>query len=420
MIQTIPLRPGITLRCFRDERFKHSCLSLQFLRTMCREEAALNALIPAVLLRGTASAPDLRAITLRLDDLYGAAVGPIVRRVGDYQAAGLFASFISDRFAMDGDQVLSPLIDFLAQLLLEPVTQDGGFCEDFVSGEKKNLISAIEARKNDKRAYASAQLFQKMCAADTFGIPRLGTTAQVKRITREAAWAHYQTLLQESPVEIFYVGDAAPETVAKLLQPLAEKLASAATPVAPQTPYQHSPEGEHTETMEISQGKLAMGFVTPITIRDPEFAAMQVCNILFGGGMTSLLFMNIREKLSLCYDISSGYHGSKGILTVSAGIDCDKYDLVRSQILEQLEICKAGTFTQEQLNAAKQAVISSLRSTHDSPGSIENYYSSANLSGLGMTPAQYREAVEQVTAQDVSRVAATLQLHTGYFLKGVC
>ena len=419
MIQTISLRPGVTLRCFTDGRFKHSCLSLQFLRPMRREEASLNALIPAVLLRGTATAPDLRAITLRLDDLYGAAVGPIVRRVGDYQAVGLFSSFISDRFAMDGDAVLAPLIEFLEQLLLEPVTENGSFRSDFVSGEKKNLIAAIEAQKNDKRSYASAQLLRKMCAADSLGIPRLGTSAQVKKITGEAAWAHYQTLLQESPLEIFYVGEAEPETVAQLLQPLAEKVSSAAVPMAPQTPYQHSPEGEHTETMEVSQGKLAMGFVTPITIRDPEFPAMQVCNILFGGGMTSLLFMNIREKLSLCYDIGSSFHGSKGILTVGAGIDCQKYQLVREQILAQLEICKKGEFTQEQLDAAKQAVISSLRGTHDSPGSIENYYSSASLSGLGMTPSQYREAVEQVTAREVSQVASTLQLHTDYFLKGV-
>ena len=420
MIKTISLAPGITLRCFPDDRFKHSCLSIQFLRPMRREEAALNALIPAVLLRGTATAPDLRAITLRLDDLYGAAVGPTVRRVGDYQSVGLFSSFISDRFAMDGDQILAPMIGFLAQLLLEPITEKGIFRRDFVAGEKKNLIAAIEAQKNDKRAYATAQMMKKMCAADSMGIPRLGETAQVKKITPEAAWTHYQAILRESPVEIFYVGEAEPETVAQLLQPLISRLDRDPQSLPSQTPYNPSPAGEHTETMEVAQGKLAMGFVTPITIRDPEFAAMQVCNTVFGGGMTSLLFTNIREKLSLCYDIGSGYHSSKGIVAVSAGIDCDKYDTVRQQVLEQLEICRKGEFTQEQLSAAKQALLSSLRGAHDSPGSIEGYYGNACLSGLSMTPAEYMKAVEQVTAQQVAQAAATLRLHTGYFLKGVC
>lgn len=418
MIETIALRPGITLRCFRDSRFKHSCLSLQFVRPMDRNEAAMNALIPAVLLRGTVTAPDLRAITLRLDDLYGAVVGPLVRRAGDYQATGFFSSFISDRFAMDSDRILEPLIGFLKQLLLEPVTENGVFLKEYVSGEKKNLITAIETQKNDKRAYANAQMLRKMCAKDTMGIPRLGETAQAKRITPKTAWTHYQTILRHSPMEIFYVGEAEPREIARLLQPMVDGLERELIPLQPQTPYQHSPAGDYTETMDVAQGKLSMGFVTPTTLRDEGFAAMQVCNVLFGGGMTSLLFMNIREKLSLCYDIGSAYHGSKGIVTVSAGIDPDKRDTVRQEILTQLDICRKGEFTQQQLSAAKEAVLSSLRGTHDSPGAIEGYYGNAALSGLSMTPAEYMDAVEQVTAAQVVQAAKALQLHTCYFLKG--
>lgn len=419
MIKTLVLQPGITLRCFEDHRFKQGCLSLQLIRPMCKEEAALNALIPAVLLRGTESAPDLRAITARLDDLYGAAVGPAIRRIGDYQTTGLCCGFIADRYAMPGDRVLEPAVAFLGQLLLEPVTEKGVFCRDFVRGEKKNLIAAIEAQRNDKRAYAVAQLLRRMCKKDSFGVPRLGTVSQVKKITPQNAWEHYQKILRESRIDIFYVGEASPETVAQTLRPLLSKLERAYVSLPEQTACRPSAAGSYEERMEIAQGKLCMGFVTPITIRDREFATMQVFNVLFGGGMTSLLFTNVREKLSLCYDISSSYHGAKGILTVSAGIDCDKKDTVIAQVLAQLDICKQSTFTPEQLEAAKQAVISGLQSVHDSPGAIESYYATSALSGLNMTPEQYRNAVEQVTAQQVAAAAATVTLHTDYFLKGV-
>ena len=60
MIETRTLCPGVTLRCFRDDRFKQACLSIQMIRPMRREEAALNALLPAVLLRGCRNYPDLR------------------------------------------------------------------------------------------------------------------------------------------------------------------------------------------------------------------------------------------------------------------------------------------------------------------------------------------------------------------------
>lgn len=419
MIYTEVLQPGVTLRCFQDHRFKQGCMTLQFVREMNKQEASLNALVPVVLLRGTKTAPDLRAITRRLDDLYGAAVGPVVRRVGNYQTTGLSCGFIDDRFAMDGDRVLEPMVEFLGQLLLEPVTENGVFRADYVRSEKKNLIATLDAQKNNKRAYAGEQMLRKMCRNDSFGIPRLGTTAMVRKITPESAWEHYKKVLRESRLDIFYVGQAEPSVVAEALKPMLRKMERSYVNREIPQGFLSSRRGNFEERMDISQGKLSMGFTTDITIRTPEFPAMQVLNVLFGGGMTSLLFMNIREKLSLCYDIGSNFHGAKGILTVSAGIDCDKDTLVKEKVLEQLDICKKGKFSQEQLKAAKQALINSLQGVHDSPGAIESYYATGVLSGLGMTPEEYKQAVQQVTAKQVSAAAKKLRLHTTYFLKGV-
>ena len=141
MIQTFKLSPGITLRCCRDTRFKQGCLSFQIIRPMRQEENAMNALLPSVLLRGTKNHGDLRAITHRLDELYGASVSAVVRRVGDYQTTGLYCGFMDDRFALPGDQVLAPMLAFLEELLLDSTVEEGGFLPAFVDSEKKNLIA---------------------------------------------------------------------------------------------------------------------------------------------------------------------------------------------------------------------------------------------------------------------------------------
>lgn len=419
MINTISLLPGVTLRAFPAERFKQGCLSLQFLRPMRAEEAAMNAIIPAVLLRGTAKHPDLRSITLRLDDLYGASVGALVRRVGDYQTVGLYCGFIEDRYAFSGDRVLEPMLDFLQELLLEPVADGEAFDKEFVESEKRNLIATIESERNDKRAYTAAQMLKKMCSADSFGIPRLGEKEQVEKIDAASAWKHYQTILRNSPVEVFYVGSGDVNIVADKLRQMFSKISRELVALPEQTPFRDGGGGNYTETMAISQGKLSMGFVTPITNRAPEFAAMQVLNTVFGAGMTSKLFMNIREKMSLCYSIGSGYYGSKGIMTVSAGIDCDKEPVVTAEVLRQLDACKAAEITAEELAAGKEAILSGLRGVHDSPGSIEGYESIAAIGGLLLTVEQYYRAVEAVTAADVAAAAKTVKLHTTYFLKGV-
>ena len=418
MIETKEIAPGITLHCCRDSRFKTGCLSFQLVRPMCREEAAKNALLSAVLLRGTKKYPDLRSITQALDELYGASVSTLVRRVGDYQTVGFYCGFMDDRFALPGDRVLEPMLRFLEEILLDSPTENGGFRADFVESEKKNLASNIDSELNDKRVYAVGQLLKTMCRADTFGIPRLGEKEDVLAIDAADLYRHYRKILRESPIQVFYVGSAQPETVENLLAPIWQRLDRAPVTLPAQTGF-HPCEGQDAqESMDVSQGKLCIGYTTSITNRDPDFPAMQVMNTIFGAGMTSKLFMNVREKLSLCYSVGSSYYGTKGIILVSAGIDFDKEDLTRQEIEKQLNACRDGDITEEELLSAQQALLSSLRATHDSPGAIEGYYATAALSGMKLTPAEYMAAVEAVTVQQVAAAARKVVCHSSYFLKG--
>ena len=419
MIKIKQLQPGITLRCCTDTRFKMNCLSLQLVRPMCRQEASSNALISAVLLRGTEKHPDLRDITLHLDDLYGATVGSLVRRVGDYQTTGFYCGFTEDRYALGGDRILEPMVAFLRELLLQPRLEQGVFCRDFVEGEKRNLLSAIEAAKNDKRVYAAGQLMKYMCAKDPTGVPRLGEPEQAAALESEGLYAHYQRILRESRIDLFYVGSQEPERVEALLRPVFADMERSYVNLPAQTPFCDGGKTRNVETMDVTQGKLQMGFLTGSTINTPDFAIMQVLNTVFGGGMTSKLFMNVREKLSLCYDIGSSYQGSKGILTVGAGMDCHQLQRVEDEILCQLEQCRRGNITPGELTSAKEALSSSLRSIHDSPSSIENYYATGALSGLQLSIADYMHQVQQVTIEQLAEAAGKVQLHSVFALKGV-
>ena len=419
MIELIELLPGVELRCCRDGRFKQGCLSFQFVRPMCAGEAALNALLPSVLLRGTNAHPTLRSVTEHLDTLYGASVSTLVRRVGDYQTTGLYCGFMDDRFALPGDRVLAPMVDFLGELLLDSPLEGGAFLPEFVEGEKKNLIATIESELNDKRAYAMNRLLKTMCREDSFGLPRLGEKEQVAAIEPDELHRHYRRILRESRIQIFYVGSAQPETLRELLMPLVSKWDRSYVNLPVQTSFSDTGGSHICEELDVAQGKLCMGFTTAITNRDAQFPAMQLMNTIFGAGMTSKLFMNVREKLSLCYSVGSGYYGTKGIVTVAAGIDFDKEMQTREEVLRQLAACQAGAITLDELTAAKESVLSSLRATHDTPGAIEGYYATAALSGMAMTPDQYMEAIQAVTLEQVAAAARTVKLHSSFFLKGV-
>jgi len=418
MIEVIRLSKRAVLRVFRDDRFKQGCLSVQFVRPMAREESASNALLPNVLLRGTELAPDLRAITLRLDDLYGAAIGPLSRRAGDYQMSGLFCGFIEDKYALEGDEIFAPMVEFLRELLFAPRLENGIFPESVVESEKKNLIATIESRLNDKRSYAADMLMRHMCKTDSYGIPRLGDKKAVSEITAESLYRHYEKLLRESPVEMFYVGSQDAAAVADKLRPLFGDTEAEIPSLPPQTGFCDGEGGIVEEKMTISQARLSIGYYTPITQRTEQYAAMHLCSTILGGGMTGKLFTKVREQMSLCYDIGAVFYSSKGIMTVSAGIDSSKREIVEQQVEEQIAAICRGEITEMEMESARQLLLSTLSAVNDSPGNIEGYYAIRAVTGGLLSREEYMEAVATCTPEAVAQAAKTLKKHTVYFLRG--
>ena len=130
MTTRLELLPDVYLTAVQTSRFKTACFSLSFLRPLRQEEAGMNALLPSVLLRGSESAPSIRAIADRLDALCGASVGSLVRKKGEIQLTGLFADGLEDRYA--GEPVFSRLLELTAELLLRPRTQGGVFVPQIV------------------------------------------------------------------------------------------------------------------------------------------------------------------------------------------------------------------------------------------------------------------------------------------------
>ena len=250
------------------------------------------------------------------------------------------------------------------------------------------------------------------------GIPRLGETAWVAAIDPVTLYNHYRKILAESRIDIFYVGSAPAWQVANMLRPIIDRIHRDYRELPPQTGFRDAGGSDLIEEKDVAQAKLCMGYVTPITNQSEALPAMQVMNSIFGAGMTSKLFVNVREKLSLCYSIGTAYYATKGLLTLSAGIDTADEEKAKAEIHRQLKAMCDGDITDEEMNAAKEAIMSGFRGVHDTPGAIEGYYASNALTGSAATPAEYMERIAAVTKEQVTAAARQLRLHTTYILKG--
>ena len=412
------LLPGVFLTAVQTEKFKTGCFSINFLRPLRAEEASANALIPSVLLRGSEHCPDLRAIAARLDDLYGAGIGTLIRKKGEVQMVGFYADFIED--ALAGEPVFASVMTFLGELLLQPRLEDGHFVQEYVECEKRNLANAIASRVNDKRMYATSQLVKTMCAGEAYAVPRLGELEDVERITAEGLYAHYREVLSTSRVELFYMGRKDAEEVAAQLRHVLRELPRAAAFDAVET-WQRS--GRDTvrrgeERLEITQGKLAMGFRTGITAADADYPALLMLNTIFGGGITSKLFCKVREEMSLCYYAISSIEKFKGVMIVSSGVEFEKLETAEKEILRQLDDCRNGVISEYEFTSAKNYLLSDLKAALDSPGRLDDYAVGQRMAGLRGGMEELARGIEAVTPEQVADCARRVTLDTVFTLKG--
>lgn len=421
------LCPGVGLTAIRTEKFKSATLSVSFLTPLAGETASLNALVPYVLRRGCESLPTMAQVSARLEELYGGMLEPTVRRRGETQCVGLMGSFLDDAYTLDESANLEDAGRLLAQLVLHPVVENGAFCADYVRGEKENLIQAIRGEMNEKRQYAVLRLTQEMCSGERYGVDRFGSEEAVRSVTPEGLWARYRELLRAAQVEIHYCGGAALEQVETALRELTEGLKAtgrsrdALEPLSCEVVADRPAEEVRrvTERMDVAQGKLALGFRTGgVTLWDGDYPALLLCNAIYGGSGNSKLFLNVREKLSLCYYAGSMLESVKGIMVVSSGVEFDKLEEAQREILAQLEAVKEGNITPEELEGARQTVLSGYRSMLDSRGALESYWLTAAVTGEAKPPEELMERLKAVTAQDVAAVAQKLRLDTVYQLVG--
>lgn len=414
--------PGVELTCLRSDKFKTACLSLSLLTQLKRETASMNALIPLVLRRGTTQYPDMEALSKKLDELYGTAIEPVVRRIGEIQCIGFYASIPETDFLPGRQDVLCDTAELMGQLLLSPVTRGGLLLPDYVESEREKMAELIRSRVNDKRGYAMLRCMEEMCCYEDYAVSRFGSEADCESIHYQKLTRHYRSILQTSPVEIFYCGRADSRRVARVFRDALSMLPRGEIDYDIGTDVRmNAVEAQPRyveEEMNVSQGKLVIGFRLGDVMEEPDIAAIYVFNSVFGSGSTSKLFVNVREKLQLCYYAGSSVDIHKGIMLVSSGIEFDKFDAAKAEILSQLDEMKNGNITDDELNAAKSGIASALRSGMDSQGELEGFFLSQTLAGLDYGPMELAQLVEEVTKDSVVSVAKSVECDLVYFLKG--
>ncbi|MBI2914343.1 MAG: insulinase family protein [Firmicutes bacterium] len=421
--RTFELSGGPKLHVLPTTKFKTVVVKL-FFRKALDDETTLSALTPFVLRRGTRSMPTTQALARRLEELYGARLSADVAKIGETQAVETFLEVLAERFAVNGTgSLLEAAVKTLAEVVFEPVLEQGVFKPSYVEQEKEILRRRLEGIINNKRQYAILRCIEEMCQGEPFAIHRYGKVEDLPEITPGNLFDHYGRILSGAPMDLFVMGAVEPEEMEDLFSSTlptshpAERaaLAPGVTGV-PRTGPAGTPRTVEEE-QEVNQGVLAMGFRTGVRYPDDEYPALCVQNGILGGFPHSKLFVNVREKASLAYFAYSRLEPTKGVMIVSAGIDPGKYERAVSIIQDQLDALTKGDISDYELEATKKALVSGLRTAEDDPSRVIDSYQTGLVNGRIRPFEEMASDISRVGREEVVEVSKRLRLDTVYFLR---
>ncbi|MBE7027935.1 MAG: insulinase family protein, partial [Ruminococcaceae bacterium] len=366
--------------------------------------------------RGCEKFPDTIEISKYLQSLYGAGLYTNIKRKGEDQIISFAVNAVSDKY-LDDDECTLKAILLLYDLLLNPLTEDGGFKKDYVEQEKINLKNDISAIINDKRSYSAWRILELMCKDNRYGIHELGTPQDVDRITNVTLYNHYKKILSESPIDIFITGDVDIKKVISCTKEAFINIApsSASYPVCDMYVKKEKTE-DVTEKFDVTQAKLCLGYATNTMPQDDDYPALMVYNGILGGGAHSKLFNNVREKLSLAYYVSSRLERYKGIMTICSGIEIENKQKAIDEINVQLEAMRNGDISDYEFNSTIKSITNSLKAFGDDIGYSADYYLGQIVTGKNVTINELIDKIEAVTIHDVVKVAGKIEPQMIYFL----
>lgn len=418
---------GIQLHVLPTERFKAGMLSVSAVLPIEQSKSPLSSLLLSVLRRGCEKYPTLAQVNRRLDELYGTGLTIHNSYCGDGHVLGFCAELLDESYLPPmEDGILEGVLDLICQMLYHPLTDEHGcLTEKYVESEKRMQCDSIRALKNHPKAFAEERMRSLLYEGEAFGTSVYGTEEQVMAITAEELTAHWKKVLSAVRLRVFYVGNTPADRLLRALRQtlVVEQSGRALSEwYCPHFGRRNPPRAQTLcveEEQPVSQGQLVMGFSLGVTLSDEKnFAACMVLNELLGMSPVSKLFVNVREKLSLCYRCSSHYQAYTGVLSVSCSLDNANRECAQQEILAQIQAIANGDFTDAELDAAVSSLLNVYAQLWDSPAALEGFYFGRSMASLKQTPQDCCALFSRVTRRQVIEMAKRLSAEVIYFLKG--
>ncbi|MCD1277608.1 EF-P 5-aminopentanol modification-associated protein YfmF [Streptococcus sinensis] len=409
---------GVHLHFIQSEKFKTNKIKVRFSAPMFEKTIAGRVLTASMLETSNALYPTSQSFREKLANLYGANFSTSLSRRGLVHYLDINLSFVRDQFLSRKNVLTDEMLEFLKASLFSPLSNGDAFDAKTFEIEKKNVLTDLEAEIENHFYHAHRKLNDLFYDLSEMRIPRVGTVELVEKETAESSFSTFQKMLKEDQIDFFFIGNFNEIAVRDKIQDF--HFAEREQPL--ELMYQQNYSNvtrENLEQREVHQSIIELAYHFSAQYGDSEHLPLIVLNGLLGGFAHSKLFVNVREKESLAYTISSNFDIFSGLLRIYAGIDRANRTKTIALINRQILDLKRGNFTDDELEQTKKMLKNSILLAQDRQNTlIERAYMSAVLGKKFLSLEAWLESLENVRKNEVIKAAQQLKLQAIYFMEG--
>lgn len=417
------IKKGIKLHSIKNNRFKTNLISVFITTPLDRKNLTENALIPAVLRRGTKNIQTQEEINKKLEEMYGAEFDCGIEKIGDNQVIKFYIEALNDKFLPNNEELLKSSINLLLEIVFNPLVKNDEFDSKYIETEKRNLEQLIQSKIDNKDLYAFERTVEEMYKNKPYSLYKYGYVEDLEEITQKGLYNRYKNLIKEAKIDIFVSGEFEEASLIEILKnnenivKLSER-----NPIyiinKEETEIKEKIDNvrEIEDRMNVTQGKIVIGMQIKEMKQNERFIAI-LYNTILGDSANSKMFQNVREKAHLAYSARSSYIRQKNDIFIRCGIEINNYEKALNIIKEQIDDMKNGNFTDEDINNAKQYIISSILGVEEEQDTGITYYLGQELSNIHCTLEQYEANIQNITKEQIQNLANMMEISTIYFLR---
>ena len=409
---------GVHLHFIQSEKFKTNKIKVRFSAPMSEKTIAGRVLTASILETSNALYPTSQAFREKLANLYGANYSTSLSRRGLVHYLDINLSFVRDQFLSRKNMLADEILDFLKASLFFPLSNGQAFDTKTFEIEKRNVLTDLEAEIENHFYHAHRELNNLFYDLPEMRIPRVATIELVEKETAETSFAAFQQMLNQDQIDFFFIGDFNEIAVREKIQEFQFSEREQPLQLSYQQNYSNITR-EKLEQRDVHQSIVELAYHFSSQYGDRSHLPLIVLNGLLGGFAHSKLFVNVREKESLAYTISSSFDIFSGLMRIYAGIDRPNRTKTIALINRQILDLKRGHFTDEELEQTKNMLKNSILLAQDRQNTlIERAYMSSVLGKKFLSLEAWLKALENVSKADLIEAAQQLKLQAIYFMEG--